>query len=97
MISTDSGLPRAQRVGDRHLEPVLKQRPVRKIREAVVVREVADALFGLRSLAPHLGVAQLAVDRGNEPVEVVLDDVVVGAVLHRLDRDLFADRARRRK
>ena len=93
MISTDSGLPRAQRIGDGHLEPVLKQRPVRQIGQAVVIREVADALFGLRSLAPHLGIAQLAVDRGNEPVEIVLDDVVVGAVLHRLDRDFFADRA----
>ena len=84
---------RAQRIGDGHLEPVLKQRPVRQIGQAVVVREVADALFGLRSLAPHFGIAQLAVDRRNEAVEIVLDDVVVGAVLHRVDRDLFADRA----
>ena len=86
-------IARAQRIGDRHLEPVLEQRPVRQIGQAVVVREMADALFGFRSLAPHFGVAQLAVDGGNQPVEVVLDDVVVGAVLHRVDGDLFADRA----
>ena len=94
MISTDSGLRSPQRIGHRHLEAVLKQRAVRQIGEAVVVGEMADTLFGLRPLAPDLGIAQLAVDGRNQPVEIVLDDVIVGAVLHRLDGDLLADRAR---
>ena len=85
---------RAQGVGHRHLEPVLKQRPVREIGQAVVVGEVTDALFRLGSLAPHLRVAQLAVDRWNQTAQVVLDDVIVGAVFHRIDGDLFADRSR---
>jgi hypothetical protein len=85
---------RTKRVGHCHLEPVLEQRPVRQIRQAVVIREVANAFFGLGALAPHLRIAQLAVDGGNETREVVLDDVVVGAVFHRLDGNLFANRAR---
>ena len=94
MISTDNGLRVRVRVRDRHLEAILEQCPIRQIGEAVVVGEVANALFGLRALAPDLRVAQLAVDRGNQTVEVALDDVVVGAVLHRLDGNLFADGSR---
>src|SRR5688572_17619882 len=55
---------------------------------------MADALLGFGTLLPHFGVTKLAIDRRDQPVEVVLDDVVVGAVLHGVDRDLFADRAR---
>ena len=94
MMSTESGWRVRKGIGHRHLEAILKQRPVRQVRQAVVVGEVADALFGLRALAPHVGIAQFAVDRGDQAAQVVLDDVVVGAVLHRIDGDLFADRAR---
>ena len=87
-------IPCAERVGDRHLEPILKQGPVRQVRQAVVVREMTNTLFGLRALTAHFGIAQLAVNRWNEPAQVVLDDVVIGAVLHRVDGNLLADRAR---
>ena len=84
---------RAQRVRHGLLEPVLKQRAVGKVGKGVVIREMADALFCARTLAAYFGIAQLTIDRGNQPVQVVLDDVVVGAVLHRFHGHVFTDRA----
>ena len=84
---------RAQRVRHGLLEAVLKQRAVGKIGEGVVIREMANALLCARALAAYFGIAQLTIDRGNQPVEIVLDDVVVGAVLHRFHGHVFTDRA----
>ncbi len=62
-----------------HVRRVIQREP-----EAVQLGLVAPALRRL---------AQLARDGGNQPGKAAFHDVVVGAQLHRLDRDVFADRS----
>ena len=53
-----------------------------------------QSLFREPASPPHLGLAQLALERGQEPREIVLHDIVVGARFHHVDGDVLADRAR---
>ncbi len=49
--------------------------------------------FGAPVLGAQAAVAQLALHRGGQPLEVLLDQIVGGAGAHRLHRGLFADGA----
>ena len=55
---------------------------------------LVQSLFGEPASPPHLGFAQLALERRQEPREIVLHDIVVRAGLHHVDGDVLADRAR---
>ena len=46
------------------------------------------------ALAAHLGVTQLPLDGRDQPPEIALGEEILRACLHRLDRDVLADRAR---
>ena len=46
------------------------------------------------ALAAHLGVTQLPLDGRDQPPEIALGEEILRARLHRLDRDVLADRAR---
>src|SRR5439155_7081017 len=65
-----------------------------------VVRQLRQAgwfeksLPGPAALAAHLGVAQLPLDGGDQTPEISLGEKVLRTGLHRLDRDVLADRAR---
>jgi len=69
---------------------------VRRLLDEFSVFHLAFAQSRFRGPArpPHLGLAQLALERGQEPREIVLHDIVVGARFHHVDGDVLADRAR---
>ena len=54
----------------------------------------SEGAFGTATFGAAFGLAQFALDGGDQPRQVALHQVVVGAETHRLDGDLFADRAR---
>jgi hypothetical protein len=54
---------------------------------------VREPLLDAAALAPHAGVAHLALDGGEQPLQAALHDVVVSAGAHRGDGGVFADRA----
>ena len=58
-------------------------------------RSICSACLSLLARLPtQLGVLQLTVDRGRQPRQIVLQDVIVRARAHRLDRCILADRSR---
>ena len=59
-----------------------------------MIREIRHALVGAGPLSPRRRFSQLALDGGRQSREIPFDDVVVGALLHRRDRDIFTDGAR---
>ena len=77
----------------RLVEAIVQQRAVRQIGQRVVIRQVRETLLDAAALAPHAGVPQLALDRGHQPLQAALHDVVVRAGPHRRDGGVFADRA----
>ena len=77
---------------NRLLQSIEEQRAVRQVGQRIVIGEIRDALVGEVALAAHRRFAQLARDRGRQPPEVGLHDVVVRAGLHGGDGVVFADR-----
>jgi hypothetical protein len=84
----------AMRSQDRLLQAIEEERAIGKIGQRVVIGQVGDALIGHVTLAPDRGFAQLTLDRGSQPREIALHDVVVSAGSHRGDGGVFADRSR---
>ncbi len=84
----------AMRSQDRLLQAIEEERAIGKIGQRVVIGQVGDALIGHVTLAPDRGFAQLTLDRGSQPREIALHDVVVSAGPHRGDGGVFADRSR---
>ena len=80
----------AKRSQDCLLQSILEQRAIRQIGQRIVIGQIRDALIGQVVLAPHRGIAQLALDRRRQPRQVVLHDVVVRAGLHRGHGGVFA-------
>jgi len=68
--------------------------PPREAPDRLHALRLAIPLLGALARSPRLDLAQLAHDRGAEPREVVLHDVVARARAHGLHGGLLADRAR---
>ncbi len=70
-----------------------QHRPVDATQHAQHPRQMRDLDFLAPPLGAHLGLLERAAHRRTEPREIVLEHVVHGALMQRLDGTLLADRA----
>ncbi len=54
---------------------------------------IAESFFGLATLSAYFGLAQLALNRRHQPLDIALHQVVAGAGLHDFHRKILADTA----
>ena len=59
---------------------------------AVFVLGLPERVFGALQFAPAFGLGERAFDRGREPLQVVLEHIIVRAAFHRFNRGFFANR-----
>jgi len=76
----------------RRASPRVRALPTSEVSSARRARS-SRAVCAPAALAAHLGVPQLPLDGRDQPPEIALGEEILRTRLHRLDRDVLADRA----